>query len=352
MASAKITKTKKITKPSRRVRAAQKSVPSKRLTSKKLPAPPNKIPLIGSDAPERSRWCRTPKSERPVRPKLPSVLRLTRSSNYLLSRNWKLIIGIAIIYGVLNILLVRGLSGGTNATELKSQFSELYKGGWGNLASGLSVFAVLLSSSNSGKAADTTGAYQSFLLVTTSLALIWAFRQLMAENTDSVKLRIRDAFYKGMYPLVPAILILLVIGVQLIPMLLGGLVFSIVITNGIAITGLEVGLWLALFAISIVTSLLLITPSIFALYISSLPDMTPVRALRSARALVRFRRVAVLRKLLFLPLLIFSLLAAIVLPIIFIVPVLAQWVFLVLSIFILPAVHAYLYTFYRELLHD
>ena len=54
----------------------------------------------------------------------------------------------------------------------------------------------------------------------------------------------------------------------------------------------------------------------FALYIVTLPDMTPMKALRSARELVRYRRWTVLRKVLFLPLMLLVVAAIIMVPII------------------------------------
>jgi hypothetical protein len=104
--------------------------------------------------------------------------------------------------------------------------------------------------------------------------------------------------------------------------------------------------------LTIIWSLWLVTPSVLALFIVSLPDMAPKKALRSARKLVKFRRFTVLRKLLFLPVLLFVILSVLMLPVIFIVPVLAQWVFFVLSMLVLPTVIAYVYTLYRELLNE
>jgi len=283
-------------------------------------------------------------AERPVRPKLASVIGLTKATYRLLLKDWKLILGIALWYGVLNLVLVRGLNGGLNVAELQAQFGSL-----NSIASALGIFSLLVSSSNNGAATDAS-AYQTILIVITSLALIWSFRQLLADAPQ--KIRIRDSFYRGMYPLIPVLLIVLVISVQLLPMLIASALYSVVISSGIAVNTAEVIISLLILLAGIVWSLLLITPSIFALYIVSLPEMTPLRALRSAKALVRYRRPTVLRKILFLPLLIILILAAIIIPIIFVAPVLAQWVYLALSILLLPTIHGYLYTLYRELLDE
>jgi hypothetical protein len=332
--------TKKSGTSTRRSRAAAKQRPAK----VKSPVTTAETTPAHVETTERHWWQRTPKSERPTYVKLPNVVMLTKSAYQLLLMNRRLILGIALWYGVLNIILVRGLNGGINVSELKTQL-----GSANDLSSTFSAFSYLVSSSNSGASSDAS-AYQMFLGLIISLALIWSFRQLLSDSHP--KLRIRDSFYKGMYPLIPVLLVLLILSLQLIPMLIGATLFSAVIGNGIAISAVEVIICCLVFLALIVWSLLWITPTVFALYIVTLPDMTPLKALRSAKTIVKYRRPTVLRKLLFLPLLIFVLLGAILLPIIFVVPILAQWVYFALSILILPAVHAYLYTLYRELLSE
>ena len=78
--------------------------------------------------------------------------------------------------------------------------------------------------------------------------------------------------------------------------------------------------------------------------------MTPFKALRSARQLVRGRRLAVLRKLLFLPLALFVIAIIIMVPVILVVAPVAQWLFFFLTMCALVVVHTYMYTVYRELL--
>lgn len=94
----------------------------------------------------------------------------------------------------------------------------------------------------------------------------------------------RDSYYKGMYPLVPFMLVLLVIGLQLIPLVFGNLIYSSVLQNGLAITVIEKVIWLFLFLMLALLSGYMMISSLFSLYIVTLPDMTPLRALRSARA--------------------------------------------------------------------
>lgn len=280
----------------------------------------------------------------PVR--LPSVRKLTSSSLTLLWQHKQLFAGITLVYGVLNVVLAQGL-GGTDVNDLKDQLGEIFTGNYGSLTSSLIIFTSLLGSAGNSSS-ELAGAYQLFLALIASLAIIWALRQTVAGS----KIRIRDSFYRGMYPLIPFILVLLVIGLQLIPLAIGSTLYSLVVTNGIAVLAIEKVLWSLLFALSALLSLYMIASSIFALYVVTLPDMTPYKALRSARELVRYRRWTVLRKVLFLPLGLLLASALIMVPIIIFLTPLAKYVFFVLTMASLTIAHSYLYGLYRELLNE
>ena len=279
--------------------------------------------------------------------KLPNVWQITKAAAGLLWQHRGLFIGITLMYGLLNLVLVQGLANSTDVSDLKNSLNLVFNGHLGSLASSLSVFAILLGSAGNGSS-PTAGAYQFFLGLITSLAIIWSLRQLSA----GASLRVRDAYYRGMYPLVPFILVLIVIGLQLIPLLIGSTVYSLVINGGIAVYAVEKLVWALLFGLLALLSLYMISSSLFALYIVTLPDMTPMRALRSARELVRFRRWTVLRKILCLPVILLVAAAVVMVPVIIWLTTLAQWIFFLLTMFALVAVHAYMYTLYRELLNE
>lgn len=276
--------------------------------------------------------------------RLPSVWKLSRQTAALLWQYRWLFLGIALIYGVLNIIFVRGLSGGLDVESLKKTLGTSL-GGSDKLVTGLTVFVTLMASSGNDSNA-TAGAYQLFLGLLISLVTIWAVRQATAGHA----VRIRDAFYSSAYPLVPFVLVLFVVLLQLIPMIIGLSLFSVVMSTGIAATGIEQLLWGAVCLTLAVISIYMLCSSLFALYIVTLPDMTPLKALRTARQLVQYRRGQVLPKLLFLPVALLAIAAIIMVPaIVFVAPV-AQWLLFVLSMFSLVVIHAYMYTVYKALL--
>lgn len=277
-------------------------------------------------------------------PTLPTGFRLFRTALGTLVRHWKVFLGIIIVYGLLNAVLV-GFGSTNGLDEVKQSFNDAFTGSLGGLAAGASLFVYMLGTT-SASTNPAAGAYQLILALIISLALIWTLREIYAGHNT----RIRDGFYRGMYPLIPFVLVLCVIGLQLVPLLVGGYLLNSVIANSIALTGMEFIIWTSIFFILALVSLYMVSSSLFALYIVSLPDMTPLRALRSARELVRFRRWAVLRKVVFLPIALILLAALLIIPLIMFVTPLAVAVFIVCNMAVVAAVHSYMYALYRSLL--
>lgn len=280
----------------------------------------------------------------PYKP-LPKARVLFATSLKQLWRNKRLFGSIVALYGVLNIVLVRGLGGSSDLTTLKASLDSALHGFGGKLATSFVSFTYLLTTSGSGNAAGS-GIYQTILLLVCSLALIWALRQVQAGH----KVRMRDSFYSGMYPLIPFLLVFLLLSLQLVPLIVGAGIYSTLVTGGIAVHAWEKLLWITLFAVLAFWSLRMVTATIFAAYVVTLPDMTPLRAYRSARQLVYGRRLLLWRKLIFLPVALLLLAALIELPLILYVTPVAPWVFFALSMLTLPIVHSYLYNLYREML--
>lgn len=277
---------------------------------------------------------------------MPNAWNITKTSVALIWGHKKLFLGITLVYGILSLLFV-GLASNTDINSLKNQLNQSFNSSFGTIGSSLAVFVSLLGSS-SNSSDNSAGAYQFFLGLIVSLAIIWALRQVIA----GVSIRIHDAYYRGIYPLVPFVLVLLVIGLQLLPLLIGAAIYTQVMTNGIAVMLVEKLAWATFFGLSSLLSIYLISSSIFALYIVALPDMTPIKALRSARELTKNRRWVLIRKILFLPVFLVITAAVIMLPFIIWLTPLAQWVFFILSMSSLVVIHSYLYTLYRELINE
>lgn len=277
-------------------------------------------------------------------PKLPSAWAIFKSSAAHIFAHKKLYGGIALVYLALVIVFVRGFIFTSDIGLAKESIEDLFSGFGGQIASSFTVLSLLLESSNPTGAAGSL--YQSIVLLLISLVMIWALRQTHAGNSISLK----DAFYKSTYPLVQFLLVIVVIGIQMLPLLVGSFLYGATISSGIAVTGIEKVLWGLLVFLLTLLSIYMISASVFALYIVTLPDMTPMKALRSARGLVQNRRWTVIRKVLFLPFIILIISAVVLLPVIMVAAPVAEIVFLLLGSALIITAHGYLYSLYRELL--
>ncbi len=320
---------------------AEKKQP-KKTTAKQLKKPSPKS--IRQVKPQGYKSFRLSKRIKHTGPVLPGAFKLFKLSIKQLFAHKKLFFGIVGVYLVLTIVLVKGLGLNSNVPELKSSLEDLSTNS-SELISGVAIFSFLVGTA-SNPSSDAAGVYQAILLIVVSLAFIWALRQVHAKSEVSV----RDAFYKGLYPLVPFVLILGVISLQMLPLIIGSGLHSLVSANGLAVGFIEQAFWAAALGLFALLSLYMITSSLFALYIVTLPDVRPMQALRSARGLVRYRRWAVMRRVLLLPVMLLLAGAIIIIPLIIFMAPVAEWVFFVLSMLTLAIVHSYLYNLYRELL--
>lgn len=281
-----------------------------------------------------------------TRPPLPKARKIFAQAIRILRQNWMLFAMVILVYGILNIILVRGLGGGADVKSLKSTVDAALGGHTSSVVSGFSLFVYMLGSGGNTTSATTSNSYQFIWVLIVSLVLIWTLREAYAKH----KVRARDGFYRGMYPLIPFVMVLLVVALEILPLVIGAFLYNTVITNGIAAASFEKGLWFGVMLSFGLVSIYMIASSIFALYIVCLPGMTPMKALRSARQLVLFRRWAVIRKIIFLPVVLIVAGGAIMIPLISWAAPAAPWALFVLTMVGLAILHSYMYTLYRELL--
>ena len=275
------------------------------------------------------------------RAKLPNSFRLTWQVFGIFKKYWLPLGGIVLVYLVLNIVFASGISGLSSSVEAIK--ANLHNGG--QFSDAITGFSSLVGSGGTG-GSQTASVLQGVLVVLESLVIIWALRHLLAGK----KIGVKQAYYQSMAPLIPFVLVVFVVFIQLLPLTIGwpilGAILSVIFNAGSLLTILS----LLIFGALAVWSFYMISSSIFAIYIVTLPDMQPRPALRSAKDLVKFRRWQLMRKVLFLPLFILLAMGVLVVPLILFASFLVAPVFYVLSMLAILFVHAYLYSLYRSLL--
>lgn len=284
----------------------------------------------------------TIKNERTI---VPSGFQLLKGALRIILKNWKPFLGILLLYGVFELVLVQGFGSSAQVNAIKNSFNGVFTGGIGHLAAGVGSFIYILGVSGTSATA-TAGSYQLVLMLIFSLAIIWTFRQVF----NGEKVRVRDGFYQGMYPLVQFVFIVITITLEFLPIAIVSNFFSAAAAGGLVGSLLENAVWYGGLFLFGLLSLYMISSSIFALYIVCLPNMTPVLALQSARDLVAFRRWTIMRRVFFLPIALLVMGGVLMIPIIAWVPAASAAVLYVLLILVMPIFHGYLYSLYRSLL--
>ncbi|MCA9329662.1 hypothetical protein KDA11_03380 [Candidatus Saccharibacteria bacterium] len=287
------------------------------------------------------RKIRTPK--KPIK----GAVELFFESCRVINKNRVFFLKFTLTFAFLTFILVKGMSSDINLTDSKSIIKEVMSDSGTELTIATTLFGALLGTVGSSGTAEGS-VYQSFLLMIMLLTTIWAVRQILAGK----KIQVRQTFYKGLYPMAVLICVLAVVGIQLLPLAIGVWLYSVMISGGVAITVLEKSITIIILISLLTLSLYMISSSLFAIIISTLPDMTPMRALKSARQLVLHRRWRVMARIVTLIIALPILSALVMLPLIIWIPVIAETVFFLLTVFGTIFAIVFIYLLYRELLND
>jgi hypothetical protein len=259
--------------------------------------------------------------------------RLTLQSLKFIRTHWRPLGGIVLVYGLINLIFASGIV--SNASSVVNSFDS------NHFSDALNGFGSIISGGSSNQAP----AMQSILLVIESLVIIWALRHLFSNE----QIKVKEAYYHSTTPLIPFILVLILIILQLLPLTLSSAVLAIVLSSVTGNAVIEI-IFTSLFILMSFWSLYMLTSSIFALYIVTLPNMHPRSALRSAKNLVHFRRWQVVRRILFLPLFIIIFMGVLIVPLILYAKFLVTPTFFALSMLAILFTHTYLYSLYKGLL--
>lgn len=279
---------------------------------------------------------------------IPSGYRIMRSALKHLWLHKRLFGSILAIYTVLYVLLVKGLATNFQLPDTRQLLEETFGNSISTAETAAALFGSLLGTAGT-TVSEAGSVYQIVLFVLFSLIIIWSLRASFDAKTGT-SISLRRAFYTSTYPLVPYVLVGLVMMLQLVPALIVLTLYSVVSANGIVFGPAEQFFWSLLMLAGIAVSAYWLCSSLFASYIVTLSNTSPMVALRSARKLVKYRRRSIVLRLLFLIFMLLVVLAVVFLPLVIFAPVVAEITFMIVTLAFLFVAHAYMYVLYRELL--
>jgi len=281
--------------------------------------------------------------------RLSSVWTLAQKSYLVLLNNKKLFLSIIVVYAIFDFIFIQGVDGVINAATLSQEASHIFHGQYKRLNTGLTVYGLLVASFGLGSSTNGGSYFDEWLLVVVmSLIMIWAIRT----SVNKMRTTLRESVYKGVSQIMPFVGVVLFISLELLPFVVGLYLFVVAVDNSVVVNFSEYLVFIIILLALAALSIYWLSSSIISLYIVTLPDMTPFKALRSAKGLVKNKRLKVIGRLLFLPLALLVISAIIIVPIIVFVAPIAQYIFLLLSFVFLALVHSYLYNLYLELISD
>ncbi len=316
-------------------------------TSKQLPSwvktRPEAVRQWQADDRKKKKY-RTFRLQKRIKPEpryIPSSWQLIKDSlRFLATHRWKFL-GLMLIYAVFYFIVVwspASLDVSTLKSSVETALGDATSGPVLTAAVAGAVIATPREASN-----PTVGAA---LLLGISLVIIFAIREL----TNGEKIKVRDAYYRGLAPIIPVVCILLVVALQLLPFAIASFVYATARTGGVFVTGFED---LSFFIVTLLIGLLsfyFITSSALAFYIATLPGMYPVAALRAAKKVVQFQRFKVFKRFITLPILLGVIYLTTLLLSIRFLPNQTYIIMDVYAIAIIPFVNVYLYKLYRSLI--
>jgi hypothetical protein len=270
---------------------------------------------------------------------------LLKDTRLLLRKTWKSCLLLLFIYLALTIILVYSSAPALDRQQLLDSLKEITGGKPSLIISNLTLLLSLLTK-GTGDVTESGQVYQGILFAIFALSYIWVFRQYYLGQKFSAK----QALYQGLYPLIQFLLVLMVMALQVLPVIAAASILGFVIEGGIAVSWFEQAVFVLLTFFSGVLSFYMLSSSVFALFVITLPDTTPTQALRSARDLVLYRRWAVMRRILVMPIAALLAVSLIVLPTLVFTSAIAPWVFLMATLGALPFSIAYMFSLYKSLL--
>ncbi len=259
--------------------------------------------------------------------------------------HWRPIAAVTALYGAFYFIVVSGITA-IDVDQLTSFIEETFGAEINSVGTSIILTGAIFGLSS--EFSQVSGLLTTFLFIVNSLAMIWVLRHIWLKKAVSVK----DAYYQGMYPLIPFLLILGVMFLQIIPFTAGSYIMSTIFANEIAVSLFEKGLVVGFFIFSLLVSAYLLTGSLLSLYLVTIPDMTPMRALRTAKEVLKRRRLLVLQRILVfsigsLIVAFLTLLAAVIL-----FAPLAPILVTLLAVFALPWGHSFMFILYRHIIED
>jgi hypothetical protein len=276
-------------------------------------------------------------------------------------KNWKLflpLIVIAVVAAVAFIGLMNESTYQQFQTVLDQTTEQMEKGDIGVVAkSGLLLISTVTTGGLSSEASESGTVFAVLIFLILWLTTIFILRHRLAGR----KIKLRDALYNAMTPLVSSFVVFVVAVIQCIPIFILIIVYSAAVQTEFLATPFYALIFFIFAALMILLSGYLLSSSLMAMVAVSAPGLYPMQALRTASELMMGRRVKFVLRLVGLIFVLAITWVAVMLPLIVFDLFMKQFEWthgvpfvpvclLVMTCFTGVYISAYLYLYYRWIL--
>ena len=295
---------------------------------------------------------------------VPGLMHHAMTTLKILAKNWRLFLPLTILIVLANIILVGLMSQESYKTFQTNLDDSIEESGIANVGKVAKASLILISTITTGGLnngmSEAQQIFAVLLFVTIWLVAIYLLRHILAQH----KVKLRDALYNAMSPLIPSLMVFAVLILYLIPIFIFIIFYSAAVTTEFFSTPFYACLFWVFASLLILLSLYLVPNALLALVAVSAPGMYPMLALRTATDLMQGRRIKFIIRLIFVLFFMAVFWIVIMVPII----LLDQWLksmwgwaesipfvsFMLLLMTVMSAIYftAYIYLFYRRMLDD
>lgn len=252
---------------------------------------------------------------------VPGIMHHIFATFKIIFKNWKIFLPLLVISVLLAVVFV-GLMSEANYRQfqdiLDQTTEQMGTGDIGNVAkAGLLLISTITTGGLSGESSEAATIFAVLIFLIIWLSTIFILRHRLAGH----KIKLRDALYNAMTPLISSFLIFMVAVIQCIPIFLLIIVYSAAVQTEFLATPFYALLFFIFAALMLLISGYLLSSSLIAFVAVSAPGLYPMKALHTASDLMMGRRfrfilriialifaLAVIWVIVMLPLIVFDLL--------------------------------------------
>lgn len=277
-------------------------------------------------------------------------------------KNWKLFGGLILLAVIANIVLV-GLMNEDTYTQFQDAVDEsstqIAGGDIGSFAkAGLLLASTVASGGLNKNLSEVQQVFLILIFLVVWLVTIYLMRHILAGH----KIKLRDALYNAMTPLISTLVVVAVIFIELIPIILVIITYSAAVSTEFLSTPFYALLYFIFAALMFLLSGYLLSSSLMALVATSAPGIYPFTAIHTANDLMSGRRIRFIIRIIFSIFVLAIVWVVVMMPIILLdmwlkgsfdflsgVPVVPFFLFVMVS-FSFVYFAAYIYLYYRWML--